>query len=109
MTVLTPQQQLLLETYQDLEAHLARSNADLDLACDHHDRAIKTLERAKEIRRRALDNLDRAVDHHDQAIEILERAHEIRRRALDLRIEAMRCCNAAGFSTHYHLKGRDDA
>lgn len=81
MTDLTPQQQLLLETYQDTEANLARANANLDLAVDHHDRAIKILERGK----------------------------EIRRSALDLRTRAMRCCDDAGFSIHEHLGGQDDA
>lgn len=80
MTELTPQQQRLVEIYLDAEANLARANA----------------------------SLDRAVDHH-QALNIFERAQEIRRRALDLRIEAMRCCGAAGFSIHEHLRGRDDA
>lgn len=81
MTKLTPQQQLLLETYQDTEANLARAKA----------------------------NLDRAVDNYHRAIKILDRAKEIRRRASDLRIEAMRCCGAAGFSIHEHLGSQDDA
>lgn len=81
MTVLTPQQQLLVEVYQDAEANLARANANLDLA----------------------------VDHHDRAEEILKRAQDIRSRALDLRIRAMRCCGAAGFSIHEHLGSQDDA
>lgn len=81
MAELTPQQQLLLEKYRDAQANLAQANTNLDLA----------------------------VDHHNQALNVFERAQETRRRALDLRIEAMRCCGAAGFSIHEHLGGRDDA
>lgn len=81
MADLTPQQQLLLEKYLDAEANLAQANTNLDLA----------------------------VDYHSRALEVFERAQEIRRSALDLRIQAMRCCGAAGFSIHEHLGGRDDA